>query len=146
MVFSLPPPNKTKPKPHSSKTEEKLHTLAIWRALSLSGQQQNLSDEATKSLGYLMKGQPVTAQHTSHWISDCIKVSSPQRTRAHSTRVRYTSSAFLSNKPTVDICKAAITWSLVHIFFRHYSITQASQGNTIFGKSVLQSLFKSYHL
>lgn len=89
------------------------------------------------------------AQCISHWISDFIKfsydlakVSPPLRITTHSSRVYFSSSVFLSSMPMVIICKAAMRLS-VHTSFRHYAITQVSQADVNFSKSVMQSLFQS---
>lgn len=61
-----------------------------------------------------MKGQVISSQRFSKWISSCILLyqsadsSPPQGVRAHSTRVKAASLASLHEVPLIDICKATV--------------------------------------
>lgn len=97
-------------------------------------------------LCYWVKGQPVTAQHISHWISDCIELCydlanvSLQRKAARSTRVPSILSAFLSNVPIADILQSRNV--VICTYLLQILLPQGSWGDANFSQLVLRSLFK----
>ncbi|XP_043366177.1 uncharacterized protein LOC122459219 [Dermochelys coriacea] len=80
-------------------------------------------------------GLPVFAQRILSWITACIWACYEQENvlpqsslTAHSTQAQASSAACLAQVQIQDICRVA-TWSLVHTFTSHYSITQQAQGS-----------------
>lgn len=109
------------PKPHSSKAEQKLQILDVWRALAFyldCTKSFRSSLKLTVAYAESIKGQPLIGLCISHRMSDCIKfcydlakVYLPSGIMAHSTMAHSTPSTFLSNVARVNICKAAM-WYL----------------------------------
>ncbi|KAG6939866.1 hypothetical protein G0U57_021849, partial [Chelydra serpentina] len=135
------------PKPHASGEECRLHTLDVRRALAFyldRTKSFRRSLQLFVASAERMKGQPVSTQRLSRWITLCIhtcyelaKVPSPPVVRAHSTRAQASSAAFVAHVPIQDICRAA-TWSSVHTFTSHYAIVSHARDDAGFGRAVLQ--------
>lgn len=135
------------PQPHVHRDEERLHTLAVRRALVFYMDRNKPFQSFSQlfmTFSDWMKGCPVSSHRISSDICLCYNlanVTPPNRVLAHSTKAHAASAAFLAQVPILDICKTA-TWSSVPSFASHYAISQQSGDNAKFGHMVLQSLLK----
>lgn len=100
------------PKPHSSNEEHRLYTCHVHRALAFYVEQTKPFQKSLQLFvapAEQVKGQPVSTQPLSCWITSCIcmyydlaGVPLPPIVRAHSTRAQASSAAYVAHVPIQD--------------------------------------------
>lgn len=135
----------------STPAEKSLHSLDLKRVLKYyldKSKTIRKSDQLFLNYGNIRTGFPSSKRSISRWIVSCIKLAyqlankpllvSP---KAHSTRGKAATVAFLHNVPMAEICKAA-TWKSVHTFTRYYCLDSDSRADTQVGHASLRNLFQ----
>lgn len=136
----------------STPAERALHSLDLRRFLKCyldRSRPMRKSDQLFVNYGQIRAGYAASKQSISRWIVSCIRLvyqlaqkplaSTP---KAHSTRGKATTAAFLRNVPIAEICRAA-TWRSVHTFTRHYCLDSETRADTQVGQASLRNLFNS---
>lgn len=126
--------------------ECKLHSLDVKRALSFHLHRTRFPNRAHSLFvcySEPKKGQAVTSQRLSQWITatidlayDLARVPKPQHVTVHSTCAVAASVVFLDGVPLQDICAAA-TWSNPDTFVRHYAVDVRAQCSAPLARSAL---------
>ncbi|XP_078514164.1 uncharacterized protein LOC144773171 [Lissotriton helveticus] len=138
-------------KPTTS-AERALHTLDARRAV-MHYIERTKGHRKTKqffvSFANSFMGKAVTKKTIARWIAQTIQLCHKRAgqelaegTRAHSTRKKGATIAFLANTPIEDICLAA-TWASVHTFTKHYCVDIQMNKEAQVGQKVLQHIFNN---
>ncbi|XP_078522268.1 uncharacterized protein LOC144791469 [Lissotriton helveticus] len=136
----------------TTSAERSLHTLDARRAV-LHYIERTKDHRKTKqffvSFTNRYMGKPVTKNTIARWIAQTIQFCHKQAgqeltggARAHSTRKKGATIAFLANTPIQDICLAA-TWASVHTFTKHYCVDVQMNKEAQVGQKVLQHIFSN---
>lgn len=135
----------------SSPAERSLHSLDLKRILKFyldKTKGLRKSDQLFVNYGAMRTGYPASKRSIARWIVSCIKMAYQLANRplllspkAHSTRGKAATVAFLQDVPLSEICKAA-TWSSVHTFTQHYCLESDSRADTQVGQASLRNLFQ----